>query len=133
MMVGTEQQPRETGEAFYSPACIDRLLNRWAEVIAFAEASGGAISASRMRELISAAGAPPSDLYFYVHVKADIERAWVHLGGRWSEPFILIEHRMQGWPLAVIAREQRRRYEEVSRAYWRAVDTMARYLGWTGS
>ena len=130
-MVGEKERVREVGDEFYTPRAIDGALSHWQEILERAS-EGPPMGAMSQTGVPGGQDPAFADSFFALHLKADIERAWAQFP-RWSAEFTTIEYRMLGYPLGVIARERRQRYEDVSHVYWRAVKEMARFLGWQES
>jgi DNA-directed RNA polymerase specialized sigma24 family protein len=123
------------GESEYSPEELDRHLrcdrygSRWLELLALAE-QGPSVQGMQRDE--GSRGDPAySNAFWAINTVADIERAWAHLSGPpWSLRRAVIKHRMEGWPLGVIAREMRASWTDVKVADYSARREMAEYLGW---
>lgn len=149
-MVGTEERRSDQGEGieeepcYYTPERIDRWLREWPLLQSLAETP----RSSRhylTHEHGTHKGPCTEDAHFeqrgnayhgddldYADIQADIERAWIHLRGRWSIYFQVVEWRMRGKTLAEIAEGFCIRKEVACQAYACAKAEMARHLGWMG-
>jgi hypothetical protein len=117
-------------ETYYTPRRVRYWIERWKELQELACPTAGAIRYDKIGSLPE--GMRMSDPTRYVDVVADIERAWIHLGGRWSLQVQMVERYMQGYDLGAIAGWLRVRPIDADEATERACRLMAEYLGWRG-
>jgi hypothetical protein len=100
---------------------------RWRELVELALPTAGAI---RYDAEAFCRSMGIHDCFAFCDVLADIERAWVHLRGRWSLESLVIEYTMQGYELRTIEDCLRIRHGSARPAFQRACTTMAMHLGW---
>ena len=115
-----------TTDTEYSPGGLDSLLSRWQEILTLAAEGPG----PRPRGEGSGQDPAYADPFHFIHLVADVERAWANLPGPpWTLQRGVIHMRMSGHCLSVIAREMRCRWELVATADEEARCWMAGYLG----
>lgn len=119
------------GETYYSPRTVAGWLLRWRELVELAQPTAGAVCYdARLSQ--QTPGRWPANPARYLEIMADIERAWVHLKGRWSLESLVVEYTMQGYELRTIEDHLRIRHGTAKPAFRRACRSMAETLGWVG-
>ena len=118
-------------ETYYTPGRVGYWLCHWRSLLELAVPTAGAIRYGRPSICVPE-GMRPSDPMRYVHVRADIERAWGLLGHRWSLPFQMVEWTMAGYELVTIADMLRVTRRGAAIAFEDACEAMAERLGWRG-
>jgi|GEM_PF-4826080 len=116
-------------EGYYTPERIAYWLEHWSELREFAIRTPGSIVPVSSPSVPR--GCRRSDPLRYCDIMADIEGAWVRLP-IWSIEWNAVKAVMDGYPLREFEVTYRLRHGTALAAYQRAVQRMARYLGWPG-
>lgn len=130
------------GDGYYSPDRIDRWIREWDLLESLAETprtsrhyltwehrarQGPCAEDPRFEQRGPRYHADPMS---HADIKADIERAWTALRGRWSREYLVVEWRMKGRTLREIDETYRLRHGSAGAIYRDALERMAETLGW---
>lgn len=131
-MVGTEEQPRETGETFYSPGKVAYWIEHWGELQELALLTPQ--SPSRYRELTNHCTGPnlEHDRMHYLHTICDLQIARVKLEPASPEAWA-VEAAMHNVTFREAEHDHHIRHCSLLEAFPRACRQMAESLGWRQS
>lgn len=116
------------GFRYYTPSRVGYWLDHWRELTELAMPAPAGIRYDKVGSIPH--GSRPADPMRWVDVIADIERAWAHLGNRWSAAFLVVEYTILGYHIREIEDTLHMRHGSGSLILEDACRQMARYLGW---